>query len=24
MVRDYDFDISEGGECTALVKFGKA
>ena len=24
MKRDYDFDISEGGECTALVKFGKA
>ena len=23
MKRDYDFDISEGGECTALVKFGK-
>ena len=21
MKRDYDFDISEGGECTALVKF---
>ena len=24
MKRDYDFDISEGGECTALLKFGKA
>ena len=24
MKRDYDFDISEGGECCALVKFGKA
>ena len=23
MKRDYDFDISEGGECCALVKFGK-
>ena len=22
MKRDYDFDISEGGECCALVKFG--
>ena len=24
MKMDYDFDISEGGECCALVKFGKA
>ena len=24
MKRNYDFDISEGGECCALVKFGKA
>jgi hypothetical protein len=23
MKRNYDFDISEGGECCALVKFGK-
>ena len=24
MMRDYEFVLSEGGECTALVKFGKA
>ena len=23
MKRDYDFDMSEGGECTALIKFEK-